>query len=69
MTFAADQSINERIARPTETQPVATAVCTCWRCALSRPVLLQLENLVIDLRLPPPFKHVTWWDQEPVEER
>ena len=46
---------NERFARPTETQPVASAVCTCWRCAVSRPVLLQLENLVIDLRLPPPF--------------
>ena len=60
---------NERIARPTETQPVATAVCTCWRCAVSRPVLLQLENLTIDLRLPPPFKRVTWWDHEPVEER
>ena len=61
---------NERIARPTETQPVAPAVCTCWRCAVSRPVLLQLENLVsIDLRLPPPFKRVTWWDQKPVEKR
>jgi hypothetical protein len=61
---------NERFARPTETQPVAPALCTCWRCAVPRPVLLQLENLVsIDLRLPPPFKRVKWWDQEPVEER
>ena len=60
---------NERIARPTETQPVATAVCTCWRCVLPRPVLLQLENLSIDLRLPPPFKRVTWRDHETVEER
>ncbi len=50
---------NERFARPTETQPVATTVCTCWRCAVPRPVLLHLENLVsIDLRLPPPFKRV-----------
>jgi len=28
----------------TETQPVASAVCTCWRCAVPRPVLQQLET-------------------------
>ena len=61
---------NERLARPTETQPVAATACTCWRYAVQRPVFLQLDNMVsIDVRLPPLFKRVKWWDQEPVEER
>ena len=36
---------NARAARPTETN-VATTACTCWRCAVQRPVFSQWpENL------------------------
>ena len=67
--FGNKENAQGRLARPTETQ-VATTACTCWACVAQRPVFLKIENLVsVDVRLPPPFKKLKWWDQEPANER